>query len=75
MGQGQGAPGGAGQDKASATVSMTEIQAAAAGVTLMPNLSHNWIIATAPPDVLDLIEQWIGELDTPAEVEKDYGLY
>ncbi|MCK4850205.1 MAG: hypothetical protein KAT11_02585 [Phycisphaerae bacterium] len=44
-------------------------------VTLVPNISRNWIIVAAPAEMMDQIISWLELLDKPREVEKDYEEY
>lgn len=41
-------------------------------VMLMADVSRNWIIAVAPPHILDQIEQWVTKLDEPGKVEEAF---
>ncbi len=69
----QGMPSGpAPQGKADSNV--TEIESSKTPVTLVPHISRNWIIVTAPADMMPQIEIWVRELDIPREVQKDYEL-
>ncbi|MBN1554199.1 MAG: hypothetical protein JXA11_05605, partial [Phycisphaerae bacterium] len=60
--------------KGGAEAGVTEIEAAKTPVTLVPHISRNWIIATAPAEMMPQIETWVHELDKPREVKKDYEL-
>ncbi|MBB6429902.1 secretin N-terminal domain-containing protein [Algisphaera agarilytica] len=46
-----------------------------APIMLQADLSRNWIIAAAPPAVMDQIEKWIIELDKPKERNEPYQLF
>ncbi|MBN1943099.1 MAG: hypothetical protein JW849_07370 [Phycisphaerae bacterium] len=68
-----GGPQPAGKsDQAEAGV--TEIEPSKTPITLWPHISRNWIIATAPAEMMPQIEAWVRELDKPREVKKDYEL-
>lgn len=53
---------------------VTRIEASKTPVTLVPHISRNWIIVTAPAEMIPQIEKWVHELDQPREVKKDYEL-
>ncbi|MEM9913476.1 MAG: secretin N-terminal domain-containing protein [Planctomycetota bacterium] len=46
-----------------------------APIMLQADLSRNWIIAAAPPAVMDQIEKWVVELDKPKERSEPYQLF
>ncbi|MEM9418792.1 MAG: secretin N-terminal domain-containing protein [Planctomycetota bacterium] len=46
-----------------------------APIMLQADLSRNWIIAAAPPSVMDQIEKWIIELDKPKDRNEPYQLF
>ena len=46
-----------------------------APIMLQADLSRNWIIAAAPPDVMEQIERWVQELDQPKERNEPYELF
>lgn len=68
-------PGGPSpQPSGKAEAGVTEIESSKTPVTLVPHISRNWIIVTAPADMMPQIETWVHELDKPREVQKDYEL-
>ena len=66
--------------KAAAGPAVTEITGAAKRVTLVADVSRNWIIATAPPEVMAHIKRWVKQYDkapaadAEAEPTKPYDL-
>ena len=51
------------------------VERSEAPIMLQADLSRNWIIAAAPPAVMDQIEKWISELDQPKERNEPYELF
>ena len=51
------------------------VERSEAPIMLQADLSRNWIIAAAPPDVMEQIERWVEELDQPKERNEPYELF
>ena len=51
------------------------VERSEAPIMLQADLSRNWIIAAAPPNVMDQIEKWVTELDQPKERNEPYELF
>lgn len=51
------------------------VERSEAPIMLQADLSRNWIIAAAPPTVMDQIEKWVTELDQPKERNEPYELF
>ena len=51
------------------------IERSEAPILLQADLSRNWIIAAAPPQVMDEIERWVEELDKPRDQDEPYELF
>ncbi len=51
------------------------IERSEAPILLQADLSRNWIIAAAPPQVMDEIERWVEELDQPRDQDEPYELF
>lgn len=51
------------------------VERSEAPIMLQADLSRNWIIAAAPPAVMEEIERWIEELDQPKERNEPYELF
>ena len=54
------------------TASVVFVEGSKAPVMLMAEVSRNWIIAVAPPQVMKQIREWITRLDVAPEREKDF---
>lgn len=51
------------------------IERSEAPIMLQADISRNWIIAAAPPSVMETIEKWITELDQPKDRNEPYELF
>ncbi|MEM7624203.1 MAG: secretin N-terminal domain-containing protein [Planctomycetota bacterium] len=51
------------------------VERSEAPIMLQADLSRNWIIAAAPPTVMDQIEKWVTELDQPKKRNEPYELF
>jgi general secretion pathway protein D len=51
------------------------VQPNEAPIMLQADLSRNWIIAAASPQVMEQIERWVKELDQPKERNEPYELF
>lgn len=73
--RGRGRPGGGGNNNNAAGSNTLFVERNEAPIMLQADLSRNWIIAAAPPTVMDQIEKWIVELDQPKERNEPYQLF
>lgn len=71
----RGRGGGGGNTRNSDESNTLFIERSEAPIMLQADLSRNWIIAAAPPTVMDEIEKWITELDKPKERNEPYELF
>lgn len=51
------------------------VERSEAPIMLQADLSRNWIIAAAPPTVMETIEKWVEELDQPKDRNEPYALF
>ncbi|MCJ7543328.1 MAG: hypothetical protein MUP47_01985 [Phycisphaerae bacterium] len=68
-------PGAPSATGGAAAATVVFIEEAKTPVVLMAEASRNWIIAVAPPEILDQIAEWIAKLDQPSRVEKVFDIY